>query len=94
MQFVLFCEDKAGAESVRLATREAHLAYIGTASDMIRLAGPMLSDDGQKMCGSMFILEAPDRAAVEAFNRADPYTGAGLWERVVIHAFRQVVPKV
>ena len=94
MQFVLFCEDKAGAEPVRLATREAHLAYVGKTSDMIRLAGPMLSEDGKQMCGSMFILEADNREAVVAFNKADPYTSAGLWERVTIRGFRQVVPKV
>jgi len=92
MLYVLFCEDKAEAESVRLATREAHLAYVGGKTTMIRLAGPMMSDDGQHMAGSLFILEAQDRAAVEAFNAADPYTVAGLWERVIIRPFRQVVP--
>jgi len=92
MQFVLFCEDKAGAEALRLETREAHLAYVGSQSDMIRLAGPMLSDDGEHMIGSMFIIEADSLEAVRALNAADPYSQAGLFENVIIHRFRQVVP--
>ena len=92
MLYVLICEDKTGAEAVRLATREAHLAYVGQKTAMIKLAGPMLSDNGQHMAGSLFILEAKDRGTVEAFNAADPYTGAGLWGRVTIRPFRQVIP--
>lgn len=93
MLYVLFCEDKAGAEPVRLATRDAHLAYVGTQAERIRLAGPMLTDDGTHMLGSLFLIEAEDRATVERLNAEDPYTKAGLWARVAIHPFRQVVPK-
>jgi uncharacterized protein YciI len=39
------------------------------------------------MIGSLMILEAPDRIAVEAFNRADPFYVAGIWEEVDITAF-------
>ncbi len=92
MQFVLFCEDKPGAEALRLETREAHLAYVSTLADKIRLAGPMLSDDGEHMVGSMFIIEADTIDEVRALNAADPYTQAGLFGRVTVHPFRQVVP--
>jgi len=92
MKFVLFCEDKPDAEALRLETREAHLAYVATQRDMISLAGPMLSDDGEHMLGSMFIIEADSIDAVRSLNAGDPYTRAGLFGRVTIHAFRQVVP--
>lgn len=36
---------------------------------------------------SLFLIEAPDRAAVEAFNRADPFAIAGIWEKVTITGF-------
>jgi uncharacterized protein YciI len=94
MLYVLFCEDKPDAEDLRLANRENHLAWVGTRSDQIRLAGPMLSDDGEHMLGSMFILEADSIDAVRTFNADDPYTLAGLWGNVVVHPFRQVVPPV
>lgn len=92
MLFVLICEDKADALELRLATREKHLAYVGTLTDSIRMAGPMLSADGERMMGSLFLIEADSADDVAALNAADPYTKAGLFERVTIRAFRQVVP--
>lgn len=92
MQFVLFCEDKPDSEALRLQTREAHLAYMAGNSDMIKLAGPMLSDDGEHMIGSMFILEAESLEAVKALNAGDPYTQAGLFANVTAHPFRQSIP--
>jgi uncharacterized protein YciI len=85
--FMLACFDKPNSMDLRMATRAAHLAYAGERSDLIKVAGPMLDDDGG-MAGSLFILEAPDRAAVEAFNAADPYQQAGLFGQVEIRGFR------
>lgn len=92
MRYLLLCEDKPGGESLRLATRQAHLDYVATHRDLVVLAGPLLSDDGEGMLGSLFILEAEEPAQVERFHDQDPYTLAGLWQRVTRHPFRQVVP--
>jgi uncharacterized protein len=43
------------------------------------------------MAGSLFILDTADRAAVEAFNAADPYQQAGLFGHVEIRGFRASV---
>lgn len=91
MRYILFCEDKADSEPLRLANRENHLAWVATKTG-IELAGPMLSEDGEHMLGSMFILEADSADTVRAFNAEDPYTKAGLWGNVVIRPFRQVIP--
>ncbi|MFN9927794.1 MAG: YciI family protein [Phenylobacterium sp.] len=85
--YVLFCVDKPGALSVRMGAREAHLAYVRGFGDKLRLGGPMLDDNGD-MAGSLVIMEAESRAEAEAFNAADPYTLAGLWERVDIKVLR------
>ena len=93
MQFVMICEDKADSEELRLATREAHLGYFGEkVGTTVKLAGPMLSEDGARMIGSVFIIEAESRAEVEALNADDPYTRAGLFAKVTIHPFRQTIP--
>ena len=93
MLYVLFCEDKPDSQTLRLATRNAHLEYVGGKAAQIRMAGPMLSNDGERMVGSLFIIEADEIEAVHALHRDDPYTRAGLWGNVVIRPFRQVGPK-
>ena len=85
--FVLHCLDKPDSLALRMAHREAHLAYVSGRTDVMKLGGPMLDDDGN-MAGSLLVLDVPDKAAAEAFSAADPYTKAGLWQRVVITAFR------
>ena len=88
--FILTCIDKPGALDIRMATREAHLAYVRERMDMVKLAGPRLTDDGQ-MAGSMLILEVADKAAAQAFADGDPYGAAGLFERVELTPFRVTI---
>ncbi|MET0273838.1 MAG: YciI family protein [Phenylobacterium sp.] len=85
--YILACFDKANSLDLRLATREAHLAWAGAQADRIRRAGPMLSED-DTMAGSLFFLDAESAEDVRAFNAADPYTKAGLFDRVEIQRFR------
>jgi uncharacterized protein YciI len=85
--FVLFCVDKPGSVDLRMATREAHLAYMRDKAAMMKLGGPMINENGD-MAGSLLIVEAPDRAAAVELNAHDPYTLAGLWERVDVKAFK------
>lgn len=88
--YVLACFDKEGALDLRMATREAHLAWARDQHGRIRMAGPMLSES-DAMAGSLFFLEAESEAEVRAFNAEDPYTKAGLWDRVEIKRFRSTL---
>ena len=91
--FALICFDKPGSLDLRMATREAHLAYVGQHRAMLKVAGPLL-DEAEGMAGSMFILEAPDRAAVDAFTAADPYSQAGLFGQVEIRGYRASIGSI
>ena len=88
--FVLNCIDKPSGLSLRMATREAHLAWVGGRMDQMKLGGPFLDEAGE-MAGSLMIVEAADLAAAKAFNADDPYTRVGLWERVDIRPFRMTI---
>ena len=90
MRYILICEDKPEHEELRKSVRPDHLAYIG--DHEVHFAGPMLADDEQSMIGSVIVIEAPDRNAAQAFADGDPYGQAGLFERVTIRPFRQVIP--
>lgn len=93
MLFSIHCFDKPAAAAIRAANRPAHLEYLKAFEPHIRLAGPTLTDDTQGMNGSLFLIELPDRAAVEAFCAGDPYAKAGLFESTVIRPFKQVLPR-
>ncbi|MFN3858891.1 MAG: YciI family protein [Caulobacter sp.] len=88
--FIISWLDKPGALDIRLATREAHLAYVADHPGVVRLGGPYLSEDGA-MAGSMLIVEAEDLAAAQAFHDADPYKAAGLFETSTVRPWRVTV---
>ncbi len=85
--YMLACFDKAKSLDLRMATREAHLAWAAGQKDRIRRAGPMLTEE-DAMAGSLFFLEAESAAEVRAFSAADPYSKAGLFDRIEVQRFR------
>lgn len=91
MHFVLLCRDRPGASDLRQSLRPAHLEFVERNKAHVKLAGPLLSDGGTMMIGSLFILDYPDRAAVQAFNAGDPYTQGGLFVHVEILPWRRVL---
>jgi uncharacterized protein YciI len=91
MLFAIHCLDHADALPRRLAHYEAHKAYLAQARVRTVMSGPLMSDDGERMIGSLFVVEAEDRAAVEAFNEADPFRRNGIWDRISIQVFSKRV---
>jgi uncharacterized protein YciI len=85
--FAMIGTDRPGAIEARLAARPEHLAYLQAHPDVVKLAGPLLDDDGSPI-GSLVVFEAPSRAEVEAFAAKDPYALAGVFERVEIRPWR------
>lgn len=91
MLFVIFCLDKPGMEEKRQEIMAAHRAYIATNPIKVVMLGPLTSDDGNRSIGSLFIVEAEDRTAVESFQKNDPFVAADLWETNEIRAFSKRV---
>jgi uncharacterized protein YciI len=91
MLFVIHAIDREGDGSVRLANREAHLGFLGKAGNAVKLAGPLLSDDGSRMVGSMLVIEAESLADARAWAAGDPYKAADLFESVDIRPWKAAV---
>ena len=91
MHFAIHCLDRAGALPTRLEHYESHKAYLASAPMNIVISGPLLDDDGETMIGSLFVVDAADRAAVESFHHDDPFFREGVWEHVEIHLFHKRV---
>jgi len=87
MIFTVTCTDKPGALALRKANVEAHRAHWRESGLDILAAGPLVEDDGETMVGSLFLIEAPDRAAVERVARADPFVKLGVYEAQVVRGF-------
>ena len=85
--YVLICNDKPDSLELRLANREAHLAYARGFADRLKVAGPLLDEAGN-MAGSLLILEADSLEEARGFNLGDPYQKAGLFASVHVTAFK------
>jgi uncharacterized protein YciI len=88
--FAIHATDKPGHGALRERLREGHRAYLrapGATAVEVVLGGPLLDDDG-RMNGTLLVVRAPDRAAVERFLAGDPYSRGALFERVDIRAWR------
>jgi len=92
MYWLIVGRDKPDHESIRLSAREAHREYIWRVDLPARLlvGSPLSDDDGAAMTGTWLLVEAPDRAAAEAFAEGDPYRRVGLFDRVEIAALHSV----
>jgi uncharacterized protein YciI len=88
MLVLLTCRDKPNATELRQATRSTHLAYVQGAAKIIKIAGPLLSEDGERMAGSFFVLEVDSLAAAREFSAKDPYAKAGLFASVTVDRWR------
>jgi uncharacterized protein len=87
MHYVIHCLDKKDALQTRLDHYEAHKAYLAEAEVKTVVSGPLVADDGQTMIGSFFLVEAPSKEAVVAFNANDPFAAAGVGnESTSIHS--------
>ena len=93
MLYTFYCSDKPEATGVRVANREAHLAFLNGLGDRLLLAGPLLSEDGATVVGSLIIVECDDMAAARALAARDPYAKAGLFSSVAIKPWRKTLPK-
>lgn len=90
MLFAIHALDRSDVLETRIAHYAAHKAFLSDTSPFgvrIVMSGPLVADDGERMIGSLFVVEAEDRATVQRFNEADPFRAACIWERVSITGF-------
>jgi uncharacterized protein YciI len=89
--FVLL--DKANALELRLKLRPTHREYISQVADRIAFAGGLVGDDGETRVGSLLAIDFPSRDAATSWLNDEPFTKAGLYASVQIHAFLNLWPQ-
>jgi len=92
MLFVVHAVDKRDNLPTRAKFYRAHRVHLDEAEkhdvDVVT-AGTLLADDGETPVGSVFVVDAKDRATVDAFTRSDPYHVNRVWETVQIHGYNK-----
>src|SRR5438105_10521036 len=92
MLFVIHAVDRAGGMATRAKFYRAHRIHLDQAEQYevdVVTAGTLLGDDGETPAGSIFVIDAKDRATAEAFMRSDPYHINKVWETVQIHRYNK-----
>jgi uncharacterized protein len=91
MKFALQCTLAVNSNEQRIALRTEHLCYIQAHKEQIFCGGPTLDESGNPEM-MLIILDVPDLASAEAFINAEPYNRSGVFERVTIRQWRQILP--
>lgn len=94
MLYAIMSEDVHDSAALRKAVRPAHLARLEVLRDEGRLAiaGPFPSIEADGVTGSLVVAEFNDYDAALQWANADPYVDAGVYVKVVVKPFRQVMP--
>jgi uncharacterized protein YciI len=89
MLFVVIGHDAPDAREKRPRVRPAHLEHLAplARAGRIRIAGPLLDRSG-----SLIVLEADSLADAWALVARDPYVTEGVFNRVEVKPFEQVLP--
>jgi uncharacterized protein len=93
MHFAIQCVLAENVNEQRLALRSTHLKYLAANKDHIFCGGPTVDRNGQPEM-MLIIFNAPDLLSAEAFMQAEPYNQSGVFERVTIREWRQVLPEI
>lgn len=93
MIYIFRLLDKPEGAALRQRVRPEHKAYLAAVADRIAFAGPLTHEDGVAMIGSLLAIDFPNREAAQAWLAAEPFTRAGLYASVEVHAFVNLWPQ-
>ena len=99
MLYAIIASDVANSLENRLAARPAHIERLQQlkAEGRVVLAGPHPAIDSNDpgvagFSGSLIVAEFDSLAAAQAWADADPYIAAGVYDKVIVKPFKQVLP--
>ena len=99
MLYAINGEDVPDSLGKRMTVRPEHLKRIQVLQDEGRLvlAGPYPAIDSQDpgpagFSGSLIVAEFESLEAAQAWANADPYSSAGVYQKVTVKPFKKVLP--
>ncbi|WP_422016327.1 YciI family protein [Roseateles sp.] len=76
--FAVRLHDKPGSGGQRRQLLQAHLEWVAAHADVLRAAGSLRESPDATPVGGLWVVRAPNKAAVEALIATDPFTSGGL----------------
>lgn len=99
MLYAIISEDMANSLPLRMPVRPQHLARLESLLNEGRLvlAGPHPAIDSENpgeagFSGSLIVARFNSLAEAQTWADEDPYTAAGVYQRVTVKPFKQVLP--
>lgn len=99
MNYAIISEDVENSLPLRMQARPAHLARVEAlnAAGRLVIAGPHPAIDDENpgdagFSGSLIVARFDTLAEAEAWAAEDPYVAAGVYRKVTVKPFKQVLP--
>jgi uncharacterized protein len=89
VEFLCYHRDRPGSLALRQALTEAHWSYMDGFERELIARGPTF--DGDRLTGSVHIVDLPDPAAARAFAFDEPNYQAGAYRDVLIRRWRNTL---
>ena len=90
MIFAILLMDRPGTAQLRIEARPEQRAYLAKQAERMAFAGPLSSEDGKTIVGSLLGMDFQSRADVDAWLKDEPFTKAGVYEKPIIHVFNNM----
>jgi len=87
MQFLVIAYDGTDEKALdrRMAARQAHLSGIEKMkAEGKALYGVAILGAGDKMAGSVMVVDFPSRADLDAWLKAEPYVTGNVWQKIEV----------
>lgn len=99
MWYAIISEDVEDSLSLRSKAREAHLARLQAlvSENRVLIAGPHPAIDSEDpgsagFTGSLVVIDFPSLEEARAWADDDPYVAVGVYAKVTVKPFKQVLP--
>jgi len=89
MPYAILTTDKPNSAELRAKVRNTHIEYLTANMHKLLAAGALIDDDGSGGHGGILIVDTDERKEAEAFIAGDPFTKAGLFEKVTVTRWRK-----
>jgi uncharacterized protein YciI len=87
MLFSIIGTDRKDNAPVRASNADALRAHMTLIQEQIAFAGPLQSDDGNRVIGSLIVIDFPDRQSAENWLAHEPFYKAGVYATIEIRRF-------